>query len=161
MIIPPPPGVLGSAILRDPRFGRGPGVYPVKVVGSYTLVTGATYTSPINLCYIPQNSILTDFKIFAGNAVGTLQDSLPSPTVYLEAMSADNIVTTMADMTAASAANLGTMYANTPAAAGANGAQVVQWQQGITLQIVTTTAPSPNAPLLYILEWSPTYDAGV
>lgn len=153
-----PAGFNSSSVIRDPRYGRGPGVYPVKVVGTFVLPSGATLAAGnvINLCFVPQNSILTDFMIVTAGLTGTLQDSLPTPTAYCTLSGA---VATMANMTATQGLNLGTMYAGVPRAAGANGPAVVQWQKGTTLQILLTGTPAPTTPLVYKIEWSPIYDA--
>lgn len=168
-VTPLPPGLNGSCITRDPRFGRGPGVYPVKVFGTFQLQTGQTLTgNAINLCYIPHGSILSDFKIvLAGLTAGQLQDSLATPTVYCTNLAAGAgetpavLVATPSLMSATDAQNFGTNYAGSPRAAGLSGPAVVQWMPGITLQITGgagLTAGS-TTPVIYMVEWSPTYDA--
>jgi hypothetical protein len=101
---------------------------------------------------------LSDFKIVTSGVTGSLQDTLPTPTIYCSSVA--GTVVTPADMTATDAQNLGTMYFTTPRAPGVEGAQVVQWQQGITLQIANA-AGSPTEPMIYMLQWSPVYDGGV
>jgi hypothetical protein len=153
-----PAGFNGSCITRDPKYGRGSGVYPVKVLGTFVLPSGATLAAGnvINLCFIPHGVILTDFVIASAGITGSLQDSLPTPTVYC---TVGATLATMANMTATQALNLGTMYAGTPRVAGVNGPAVVQWQAGITLQISVTGTPEPTTPMVYKIEWSPIYDA--
>ena len=163
-VTPLPAGLNGSCITRDPRFGRAPGVYSVKVTGTFQLQTGQTLAN-INLCYIPHGVYLSDFKItLAGLTAGALQDSLPTPTVYctdLAGGATPATVATMAQMAATpDAQNLGTMYAGSPRAVGLNGPAVVQWFSGTTLQIANPTGLAVGgAPLIYMIEWSPIHDA--
>src|SRR5215469_1660632 len=103
-----PAGTNGSAIVRDPKFGRAPGVYPVHVFGTYVLDPANPLTAPLNLCYIPHGCILSNFLIITSGVTGTLQDSLPTPTVYCTLTGA---IVTPANMTAAQSQNWGTMYA--------------------------------------------------
>lgn len=164
-VTPLPPGLNGSCITRDPRFGRAPGVYSVKVVGTFQLQTGQTLAN-INLCYIPHGVYLSDFKIaLGGMTAGQLQDSLATPTVYctnLGAGAAETpavVVATPALATATDAQNWGTMYAGQPRAVGVTGPAIVQWQQGIVLQITSPVGLTVGGtPLIYMIEWSPIYD---
>lgn len=158
-ITEPPPGKNGSAMTRDPKFGRSPGVYPVKVVGTFLMDPADPLVAgdAINLCYIPSNVFLSSFLIVTAGVTGTLQDTLATPTIYCAVAGA---VTTPATMTAVQGQNLGTMYANTPRAVGPQGAAVVQWQRGMTLQIAGA-AGAGATPMIYMLEFSPVYDSGV
>ena len=154
-----PEGFNGSAIVRDPKFGRAPGVYPVHVVGTFVNdpANPVTAGGNINLCYIPSNVMLSKFHIVTGGVTGTLQDTLPTPTVYCSTLVAP--VTTEANMSATDAQNWGTMYAHTPRAIGPQGAAVVQWYQRTLLQIAGASGP-PATPLIYMIQWSPVYDSG-
>lgn len=159
-ITPPPPGKNGSCITRDPKFGRAPGVYPVYVTGTYvddpanSLAAGEA----INLCYIPHGVQLVSFTIATAGITGTLQDTLPTPTVYCTSVSGN--LATMALMSATDAQNLGTMYFETPRAVGPFGPAVVHWYRGMTLQLANCSGP-PGTPLIYVIEWAPVWDGGV
>jgi hypothetical protein len=154
-----PAGFNSSSIYRDPAGGRV-GVYPMVTVGTFVLPSGSSLAAGnnINLCWVPAQSILTNFVIVNSGLAGTLQDNLATPTVYCTTSGA---VSNMANMTATQAQNLGTMYANTPRAIGANGCAVVQWQKGTLLQLVLTGTPSYTTPVVFMIEWSPVYDGGV
>lgn len=160
-VVPLPPGNNASPITRDPRFGRAPGVYGVSAWGTFALKPGETLGPAVNLVYIPYGVILKNFLFITNGMTGTLQDSLATPTVYGTVSGA---VYTMAQMTAPGANNVGTMYASTPRAIGPDGCQVVQWQQGMTLQLFgpggAQTYPT-TTPLIFMVEWAPIYDSGV
>ena len=153
-----PPGRNGSCIIRDPKFGRAPGVYPVFALGTFVLdpLVPNTPGDPINLCYIPHGVILVNFQIVTSGVTGTLQDTLPTPTTY-GTVTGD--VFSMNQWTAADAENFGTMYFTTPKPVDRYGPAVVQWQKGITLQIVGAGA-APATPMIYMVEWAPVYDGG-
>lgn len=154
-----PAGHNCSPIIRDPRGGRGPGVYAVKVTGSMPTGTVLALNDKINLCYVPVNSTLTYFAIGMAGVTGILQDSLATPTVYCTALAGP--VATWAMASLANSANMGTMYAATPRAVGASGCAVVQWMPGTMLQIIAAAALTTAAPMTFVLEWSPVYDGGV
>lgn len=157
-----PKGLNGSAILRDPRFGRAPGVYPVKVVGTFGIGDDddlGENDNKINLCYIPHGVMLTSFTFICKGVTGTVQDSLPTPTQYATLSGA---VVTMNQMTATQGQNLGTMYFETPRPRGKEGAAVVQWYRGMVLRISGAGgSPTWEDPMIYVLEWSPVFDGGV
>lgn len=151
-----PAGFNGSCITRDPKGGRGPSVYPIKVIGGFVASGALAAGNNINLCYIPQNSVLTDFVIASGGITGTLQDNLATPTVYC---TVGATLATVANMTGNQSLNLGTMYASTPRSAGQTGPAVVQWQRGMLLQLIVTGTPTQSQAMIYKLEFSPVYDA--
>jgi len=154
-----PAGFNASPITRDPKGGRSASLYPIKVLGTFVLTSGSLAAgNNINLCYVPQNTFLSDFNIVTSALTGTLQDNLATPTVYCTLAGA---VSGLNNMSAAQGQNFGTMYANTPRAIGVNGCPVVQWQRGTLLQLVLTGTPTYTTPVVFMLEWSPAYDAGV
>jgi len=153
-----PAGFNSSSIFRDPVGGRL-GMYPTKTIGTFVLTSGSLAAgNNINLCYIPANSFLSDFNIVTSALTGTLQDNLPTPTVYCTLSGA---ITTTSNMTAGQAQAFGTQYANTPRAIGASGCPVVHWVPGTLLQVVLTGTPTYTTPVVFMLEFSPVNDAGV
>ena len=154
-----PEGANASPIYRDPKYGRAPGVYGVKVWGTFMPDAGNPLSGGnLNLCYIPHGVILSNFIIFPNGVTGTLQDSCPTPTVY--ATVTGNVVVPQ-NMTIAQGVNWGTMYFTTPRAVGKDGCQVVQWEKGTLLQISNASGGTPGNPLVFMIEWSPVYDGGV
>jgi hypothetical protein len=153
-----PAGFNSSAIIRDPKGGRGPSVYTIPVTGAFQAGVALAIGNNINLCYVPFNSFLLSYQIVTSGVTGTLQDSLASPTAYGTLAGA---IITNAAMTAPQAQNLGTMYCSTPRAIGATGCRVVQWQPGTMLQIIVAAALTPATPVSFVVQWAPAYDGGV
>jgi len=168
-------------------FPRGAGVYPVKDVGVVTIASNTTLSSAttdtLQLCYIPPNCFISDWKIFFqstavtnASVVFALQDSLASPTTYMTGitqfqtgggvigMSGGVVAVTAPDTV--SMLNAGTMYGATARSIGTTGAPVVVWASGVLLNLVctttsTTTSAATARSIIYMVEFTPSYDQGV
>lgn len=164
-----------SSINRD-GFARGPGVYPVSVVGTINIASNTTIGSGapdvLNICYIPNNCFIKSIALgfpALGTSLGLkLQDTLASPTTYIAAITqaAAGGVVGFGQMAAGDTPKLGTMYAATARSIGTTGAAVVVWASGVKLQLscITSGAATTGATavnITYIVEFAPVYDAGV
>lgn len=166
-----------SSITRDPPNGRGVGVYPIKVVGTINIASNITLGSSapdtLPICYIPANSILTNFwmsfpAVDSGNALGLkLVDNLASVNTYIAAITQAQAGGTIGfpQIAVAQQASLGINYGATLRAIGATGPKVAVWTAGALLQLAVITSASATTGasainITYIVEWSPTYDAG-
>ena len=161
------------------------GVYPVKDVGTITVSSNVTIGSgtPDNLriCYIPPNSILTDFKIAfpagldGGNTlVLKLIDTLATTTTYVASITttlcgATGGILTMTQLNGVAVTDgavWGANYGATARAIGTSGPPVKVWVSGAILQLTavtsaTNTTGASALTISYMVEWSPVYDAGV
>jgi len=164
-----------SSINRD-GYPRGVGVYPIKVIGTINIASNTTLGSGVPdtlpICYIPQNSFLSDFKIgfpALGTSVGLkLVDTLSSVTTYVAVLTqgAAGGVVTWGNAAVADQAKLGIVYGGTARAIGTTGAQVVVWTSGVqlVLSVITSGSATTGASAInitYMVEWSPGYDFGV
>lgn len=176
--------VFKSSSVNRLGYPRGIGVYPVYDVGVLQLASNTTLSSAttdtLQLCYIPVNSFISDWKIFIpvigtqASLVFKLVDNLTTVTTYMTGITTGQgggIIsmegaagTTGPDLT--SALNIGTNYAATARTLGTAGPIVAVWTTGAQLQLVVTTTSTASSGasalnLIYMVEFSPVYDAGV
>jgi hypothetical protein len=164
-------------------YPRGVGVYPVWDVGTVTIASNTSFGSAapdvVNICYIPPNSIITDFKIAlpaldGGSGLGfKLVDSLTTPSTYISATTLAQAggILTMALLTNSTTAatgfyTMGANYGNTARAIGTSGPLVKVWATGALLQLscITSSTNTTGANALsitYMIEFTPAYDEGV
>jgi hypothetical protein len=151
-----PTGINSSSILRDPRGGRSPSLYPIFVTGTVVAPGALTTSQKINLCYVPQNCFLADFYVNT-DVTGTLQDNLSTPTAYCTL--AGTAPVERGNGTATQGQNYGAIYGST-ARTGSTvaGVKVLVWTPGTLLQINVGAGITPAIPLTFSVLWAPAYD---
>lgn len=151
------------------------GVYPTRNFGSITIASNVTLASSpadiLNICYIPNNSAMTGFYLWLpasmpASLVFSLQDSLTTTTTYIATFTTGAGVVagviTMANIVQGVAC---AQYGGTAVSiGGAPGTVEKVWAQGSLLQLKVTTSASATTGatainLVYMVEWSPTYQA--
>jgi hypothetical protein len=174
-----------SEILRgNGPQGRGPGTVCTWVNGNVTFASNITLSSAttdtIQLCFIPSNSYIVDFKCFlpaiGASLVMNLQDTLTSPTTYITSITAGaagGVIGYSLPGAGAStilqfspAGQWGVQYGATARSQGTSGNKVVVWTSGTLLEFAVTTSASATTgasalQMPFILCFAPTYDAGV
>lgn len=160
------------------------GIYGTTTVGNIALgnVT-LTANDTLPICQIPYGCFIKSaiINIPIVNPSGTtlaisLQDTLASPTVYINASTLGSNFSAAAQFTTATftLATFGTQYGSTAQALGASGTQVVVWAAtnwasgyapgvGLILKVTATASAATGGALNipYLIEFAPNYDAGV
>jgi hypothetical protein len=173
-----------SSSINRLGYPRGTGVYAVRdsgvIVVSSNVTIGSGAPDTLQICYIPPNSYMSDFKFMfpagldgGGTLVLKLVDTLTTTTTYIASItttitSAGGIVVMAqsSGVAVADGATWGSMYGNTARSIGASGLPVKVWASGAILQFtaVTSGTNTTGASALnigYMVEWSPAYDEGV
>lgn len=173
-----------SSSIKRLGFPKGPGVYPVKDVGTITIASNTTIGSgapdALRICYIPPNSILTNWVfafpvgIDAGGTLGLkLVDTLTTTTTYiasiLSAFTSTGGILIMGTQTGgaviADGATWYSQYGQVTRAIGTSGTPVKVWASGAILQFTCTTSGTNTSGasalnISYMVEWSPMTDGG-
>lgn len=174
-----------SSSIKRLGYPRGTGVYPIKDIGTITIASNVTIGSgapdALRICYIPPNSILTNWvfafpaAIDGGGTLGLkLVDTLTTTTTYIASIlttftSTGGVIIMSAQAGAAvtaDAAKWFTNYGNTARTIGTSGPPVAVWASGAILQFTCTTSGTNTSGatalnISYMVEWSPMYDGGV
>ncbi len=140
------------------------GIYPTKVCGVVNFVTAnkPATNDLINLCKVPQNSFLSNIYISI-----PILDNGGGPAVYISVSTKGTNFSVATNFQFADfvQTTIGTMYGNTARAITTTGPAVVAWTSNINLQLKATTGATntvgATVQIVYMLEWSPSWDMGV